>query len=149
MPSFPSPCRWRYRVVVSSNCDKKFIPVKVVLNTSYAYLISGDGPPITCSPQRNLRSPAPPVRGFFFRRRSHWSFAAFFWRIIISLESRGRFVPLIGKASIIRQANVGRLYRMLGEREVGRFYLGSAATNAASSGGFDISRKQSPYFVRQ
>ena len=26
-------------------------------------------PPITCSPQRNLRSPAPPVRGFFFRRR--------------------------------------------------------------------------------
>ena len=34
---------------------------EVVLNTSAALMSKRDGlPPITCSPQRNLRSPAPP-----------------------------------------------------------------------------------------
>ena len=62
MPSFPSPCRWRYRVVVSSNCDKKFIPVKVVLNTSYAYLISGD-PPHHLFPPKEPKKPRSPPCG--------------------------------------------------------------------------------------
>src|SRR6478672_11096583 len=59
------------RVIASPNCNKKFMPTEVVLNTSDAYRGCCDGlPPITCFPQRNLRSPAPPVRGFFFRRLS-------------------------------------------------------------------------------
>ena len=36
-------------------------------NTSDAYLASSDGlPPITCSPQRNLRSPAPHRAGLLY-----------------------------------------------------------------------------------
>ena len=68
-------------VVVSSNCDKKFIPIEVVLNTSPVM-----APPITRSPQRNLRSPPPPVRAS-------------------SLGLGSAFVPLWSAALIIEREN--------------------------------------------